>query len=383
MTSRAFSRPFLEELECEILERLGQHDLLSTSRVCRRFHAISAPLLLRHIARYRLVNEDGYRSYTRLPNTYKVVARLLHDGDICRHVRYFDMPTDVGSVTVPPDALRAMWLSMAKLVALSLTGRLIAGVLDWGLNDVYFPGLRRLRVDSNSMCPSLITLHIDSLTHLRLDDDVTFPSGDIQATSLTHYHGPLEAILRFATHAKTLQFCTIHEPGTYGRTDWPSLSSLTACRSLRTLMLVLEVPEAVLLRMLENCVRFPSIEILLLKYKIAWYDPTRTQVNQQDRLEPSFERLFAPFPTAKRIAVFDDYWDSDHDSDDDDDDYWLTKQGPIWAERLSKTCSNVEFIAFGEACALTRGPDQRWMASRFTWEFEETFGQWVVPAVSG
>ncbi|KZV81124.1 hypothetical protein EXIGLDRAFT_731726 [Exidia glandulosa HHB12029] len=173
---------------------------------------------------------------------------------------------------VQPDALRAMWLSMTNLVALALKGRSIPSVSDWGLKNVYFPKLRRMRMDSKSLCPSLITLHFRSLTHLRFDDDVVLPPGCMQATSLTHYIGPLEAVLRFGAHATALQVCAIYEREEYRRTEWPSLSPLAAHRSLRTLMVVVEASEIELLRMLKDC-HFPSVDELFLLYNNVWSNP--------------------------------------------------------------------------------------------------------------
>ncbi|KZV84952.1 hypothetical protein EXIGLDRAFT_841819 [Exidia glandulosa HHB12029] len=303
MALQAFSRTFPGELECDILERLGQRDLLSTFLVCRRFRAISGPLLLRHIARYRvLVDEQGNRTHPLLPKAYKVFARLIQDSEICRHVRYFEVPTDFRPYAVPPDAFRTMWLSMTNLVALSLCAKFIIG-FDWGLEDIYFPMLRRLRVDSHSLCPSLITLHIHSLTHLRLDDNVDVPPDDTQPASLTHYHGPLDTVLRFSLHARTLQVCAIYERDVNGRAEWPSLSPLAACHSLRTLMVDLEASEADLLHMLKDCPPFPSMDILFLAYNSVWSNHYPTQPHLQKRREPCFHRLLAPFPTTTRIAV--------------------------------------------------------------------------------
>ncbi|KZV85244.1 hypothetical protein EXIGLDRAFT_775739 [Exidia glandulosa HHB12029] len=367
MTFQPFRRSFPLELEHEILGYLYPKDLMHTALVCRRFRDISTPLLLRDAARWAVrVDAEGKNVYEPRPKVHMLIHRIVEHGDVGRHVRFLDVrASDLRRMT--REALRAVWSSMSRLVALSIKGRIYPpGPTDLALTDIHFARLKRLRFDDMKKCPDFVPRHLSALTHLRLDEDAELVIEGRQRAFLTHYEGAFAPLMLQcdldSSHA--LEYCALF--GTLpSAMHKPSFASLGLHINLRRLILGLEIPERTLLDMLKDCPKFPNIEDIGL-----CFDDGNDAVPRRD---PALDQLLASFPTAQRVLIYHDAWDQD----------WAKQQSSAWACIVAVLCKGVKAIAFSEDALIFAGPTEGWKIdeSPDKWDITDMAAPWVVQAV--
>lgn len=189
-------------------------------RVNRYFRDTGTSLLYRHIARWKVTTRaDGLRVtvYESLRHTSDALYTLIDQPTYALYVRYLDIETEYlrsmdESLVVRRELHHSLWTGLNNLVALVLKGRLYGG-MDLALTGVHFPRLRRLRVDAPFKCAPFICSHLPALTHLRIKSelpvDVALAAAEPPTVGLTHYHGPIQTLLRLGLKCTTIQYCAL------------------------------------------------------------------------------------------------------------------------------------------------------------------------------
>ncbi|KZV85262.1 hypothetical protein EXIGLDRAFT_726336 [Exidia glandulosa HHB12029] len=357
MDEHRFSRLFPPELEQKILALLGLLDLTRTALVCRRFRDMSESLLFRHIAVWSVHFDDkGDAVHDLLHNWHKAIFCILDDVTLGRHVRFLEVnvPQLVGAVVdgraapMSADELHTVWSSMPGLIALSINGWIPDGQ-DLGLQNIDFPRLQRLRIDTPDRCIDFLQRHLPRLQHLSVVGITKIPFNwdmTVATSTLVHYEGPYPLLMQLLpdgapTHS--LESCALNGPSV------PStLVPLARHQHLKYISIDLDgLDRATILEIIRDCPPFTGVTSLKIVFdnRDDWNMET-TSAN------PPWSQLMRPFPAALYIVLIVDM------------DYYdvVFERGLQWAKDISETCKDARVIVFKRIAFTRAGPGFDWVA---------------------